>query len=83
MDCCDSPAEIGDHTVVMAAEYVGVCFSLIAICKPGYDVKNGVIKGFPVTCVQGGDDKTKLRMLMRYDNQADYSQIHRKERNRN
>lgn len=52
--------------------------------QPGYGVKNGVLKEFPVTCVHGGYDKrTKLRMLMRYDNQADYLENHKKEHNQN
>lgn len=78
----DGPAELGDHTVVMAAEYVGVCFSLIAECNLDIIVKNGVRKGSPVGCVHSGYGKrTKLGVLMRYDNQADYSQVHRKEHN--
>lgn len=48
----DGPAEIRDHTVVMTAEYVGVCFSLIDIFNLDIIVKNGVRKGFTVVMVR-------------------------------
>lgn len=43
----DSPVETGDHTVVMAEEYVAVCFSLIAICNMGMIVGKWSVKGGP------------------------------------
>lgn len=41
----DSPAKIADHDIVMAAKYIGVCFSLIAICSLGIIVGKRDIKG--------------------------------------
>lgn len=32
----DSPAETGDHTVVMAEEYVALCFFSNCHLQPGY-----------------------------------------------